>query len=196
LLGRIHHDDIRSHSVNALAKRYHVDLEQTERVKETSRHCFKQLETVWNLDAEEHLQWIEWAAALCEIGLDIAHSHYQKHGAYIIENSDLAGFSKQEQLRLATLVLAHRRKLPTEAINILPDYWHELTKKLAIILRLAVILNRSRVGITNQFQLDIQDQKISLHFEQGWLADHSLTEADLELEAEFLAKEEITLLFI
>ena len=66
-------------------------------MQETARICFQQLSSQWNLNADDHLQWLEWAATLCEVGFDIAHSQYQKHGAYIIENSDLAGFSKQEQ---------------------------------------------------------------------------------------------------
>lgn len=193
LLGRIQYDDIRSHSVAALARRYHVDTDQVERVLETTRHCFTQLATSWNLDAKEHLQWVEWAAMLCEIGLDIAHSHYQKHGAYIIEHSDLAGFSKQEQLLLATLVLAHRRKLPATAINELPAYWRTLAKKLAIILRMAVILNRSRIKIPNQFKLSIDGNQITLQFTDNWLDDHDLTKADLIQEAKFLSAENIML---
>ena len=195
LLGRIQHEDIRSHSVNALAERYHIDKDQVERVQDTARFCFKQLAESWQLDANTDLQWLEWAAALCEIGLDIAHSQYQKHGAYIIENSDVAGFSRQEQLLLATLVLSHRRKLPMDAINELPDYWRDLAKKLAIILRLAVILNRSRIKITHKFKLSIEGHHLTLHFADSWLDDHSLTEADLELEADFLVKEGITLSF-
>jgi exopolyphosphatase/guanosine-5'-triphosphate,3'-diphosphate pyrophosphatase len=186
LLGRIHHDDIRSHSVNALAQRYHVDMEQVERVRETARTCFAQLTDSWALSVDDHLQWLEWATTLCEIGLDIAHSHYQQHGAYIIENSDLAGFSRQEQLLLAILVLSHRRKLPLDSINKLPDYWQPLAIKLASILRLAMILNRSRIQIPNQFELKARDKRIELRFATGWLDKYSLTKADLEQEIQYL----------
>lgn len=195
LLGRLHHEDIRSHSVNALAERYHVDKEQVERVHDTAQYCFLQLADPWELDIDEHLQWLEWAVTLSEIGLDIAHSHYQKHGAYIIENSDLAGFSKQEQLLLATLVLAHRRKFPMEEIENLPAYWRKLAKLLSIILRLATILNRSRIKISNKFQISTKDQHITLNFAEGWLDEHDLTRADLEQEAEYLENEKITLSF-
>lgn len=195
LLGRLHHEDIRSHSVNALAERYHVDKEQVARVQDTARYCFSQMAEQWQLDANEHLQWLEWAATLCEIGLDIAHSHYQKHGAYIIENSDISGFSRQEQLLLATLVLMHRRKLPMDAIEALPSYWRALAKKLSIILRLSTILNRSRTKISHQFQIEIDDKHIKLTFTDGWLDEHDLTRADLLEEAEYLASEKITLSF-
>ena len=195
LLGRIHHEDVRSQSVNALAERYHADQEQVERVHDTARYCFLQLADSWQLDVDEHLQWLEWAVTLSEIGLDIAHSHYQKHGAYIIENSDLAGFSRQEQLLLATLVFSHRRKFLMQEIKNLPDYWHDLAIKLAIILRLATILNRSRIRISNPFQISAHEQQIKLDFAEGWLDEHDLTRADLEQEAEYLQQEDIKLSF-
>ena len=195
LLGRIQHEDIRLHSVNALAERYHCDEAQIKRMQETARFCFQQLAESWQLETDNDLQWLEWAAALCEIGLDIAHSQYQKHGAYIIKHSDLAGFSKQDQSLLATLVLSHRRKLPREALNKLPDHWRELAKKLVTILRLAVILNRSRIRITHQFQLSVKDYHIVLCFTDGWLKHHSLTKADLKLETHYLESEGIRLSF-
>ncbi|MEM7468258.1 MAG: hypothetical protein AAF387_15415, partial [Pseudomonadota bacterium] len=37
-----------------------------------------------NLDHENHLRW---AARLHEIGLDIAHSSYHRHGAYLLQNA-------------------------------------------------------------------------------------------------------------
>jgi exopolyphosphatase/guanosine-5'-triphosphate,3'-diphosphate pyrophosphatase len=161
-------------------------MEQVERVRETARICFAQLADAWALSVDDHLQWLEWAITLCEIGLDIAHSHYQQHGAYIIENSDLAGFSRQEQLLLATLVFSHRRKLPLASINNLPDYWQPLAIKLATILRLAMILNRSRIQFPNQFELQARDKRIELRFATGWLDKYRLTKADLEQEIHYL----------
>ncbi|MGD8785116.1 MAG: exopolyphosphatase [Thioalkalispiraceae bacterium] len=193
LLGRIQHEDIRTQSVNALAERYHVDMEQVERVRKTAQTCFQQLASPWHLNKDDHMQWLEWAATLCEIGLDIAHSQYQKHGAYIIENSDLAGFSKQEQTLLATLVLAHRRKFSEDAINKLPDYWQALAKKLTVILRLSMILNRSRTQISNEFELDVVDDCVTLKFPDSWLTEHSLTKADLIEEIQYLKSAEINL---
>ena len=54
---------------------------------------------------------LRWAARLHEIGLDIAHSHYHKHGAYLLQYADMPGFPREEQQLLAALVGSHRRKL-------------------------------------------------------------------------------------
>ncbi len=187
LLGRIHHEDVRTKSINALAERYHVDQEQSSRVLITARYCRQKLTKDWLLNTEEHSQWLEWAAKIYEIGLAIAHSSYQKHGAYIIEQSDIAGFSHQEQQLLSLIILSHRRKFPYEQLLKLPTYWHELAMKLCIIFRLATLLNRSRIELTEPFNLSAQGNIISIEFDDGWLHKHSLTHADLLQENEFLA---------
>ncbi len=73
-------------------------------------------------DHESIVQFLDWAAELHEIGRDIAHSQYHKHGAYIIENGDLAGFSQRDQLLLATLVRSHRKKFSPITSNTYPNH--------------------------------------------------------------------------
>ncbi|MBI1422865.1 MAG: exopolyphosphatase [Gammaproteobacteria bacterium] len=186
LLGRIHHEDIRAKSANAFAQRYHVDMEQVARVQTTARRCLEMASTGWKLDFDEYIQWLDWASILHEIGLDISHSNYQKHGAYIIENADFAGFSKQEQIFLAFLVNAHRRKFQTKQSKSLPEYWQKAAPRLAILLRLAVLLNRSRVQSPMDFELQVKGKSLDLRFPAEWLGNHPLTQADLEQEANYL----------
>jgi len=188
LLGRIHHEDVRSKSIGALATQYHSDLEQVQRVKETTLQCIQHLASDWHLEVEQHSQWLEWASMLYEIGLAVAHSNYHKHGAYIIEHSDIAGFSKQEQQLLAYIVLAHRRKFPAKQLFALPSYWHDLATKLSIIFRLASLLNRSRTTLSEEFNLSANAKSIHLRFPDKWLDTHSLTRADLKQEIKYLEK--------
>ena len=67
---------------------------------------------------------------------------------------------------------------------------------MVIILRLAVVLNRSR-NMINRPDMDIhvQDKKIELTFRDGWLAEHPLTEADLETEAGYLSVTDYKLVY-
>ena len=187
LLGRIHHEDVRFKSISALARKYHADPKQAQRVNNTARICLHQIATRWQLDVSEHAQWLEWAAMIYEIGLAIAHSQYDRHGAYIIEHSDIAGFSQQEQSLLGFIVLAHRRTFPKEAINTLPAYWHDLAIKLSVIFRLATLLNRSRTTLTDIFEIKASKNKLTISFPDNWLEQHSLTQADLKQESEYLA---------
>jgi exopolyphosphatase/guanosine-5'-triphosphate,3'-diphosphate pyrophosphatase len=186
LLGRIHHEDIRAKSATALAQRYHVDMEQVARVQATARRCLEMASSNWKLDFDEYSQWLDWASTLHEIGLDIAHSNYQKHGAYVIENADLAGFSKQEQKFLAYLVNLHRRKFQTKHGKTLSEYWQKAAPRLAILLRLAVLLNRSRIQSTTDFELNVKGKLLDISFPPDWLNNHPLTQADLEQEVNYL----------
>ena len=65
----------------------------------------------WQLDDPFAELVLSWAARLHEIGLDVSHSHYHKHGAYLLEHADMPGFPQEEQRILAAVVGAHRRKV-------------------------------------------------------------------------------------
>ena len=60
-------------------------------------------------------QLLEWAGLLHELGYTVSHIGFHKHGAYILENADMPGFSAQEQQRLALLVLGCRGGLRSGA---------------------------------------------------------------------------------
>jgi exopolyphosphatase/guanosine-5'-triphosphate,3'-diphosphate pyrophosphatase len=188
LLGRIRHEDVRSNSVNALATRYHVDAAQAQRVRDTALQCLDQTAETWGLAEEWPEQMLAWAAQLHEIGLDIAHSKYHKHGAYVVENTDLLGFSRQEQKLLAALVRGHRRKLPVTVIRTFPGKLFAAVQYLTVLLRLSVLLHRSRSpDPVADFTLQARKDGLVVEFPAGWLEAHPLTRADLEEEAVFLA---------
>jgi len=184
LLGRALRRDVRSTTVNLLMDRYHVDQQQAQRVEKTVLQLLSQVTTAWNLPPVRSHELCSWAARLHEIGLDVAHSHYHKHGAYLITHGDMPGFSRQEQRLLATLVRAHRRKFPS-------GLWKDLqsndrvVEHLAVLLRLAAMLHRSRTEI-GEVTLVPGRRSLEVRFAPGWLEQHPLTYADLVEEAELL----------
>ncbi len=196
LIGRHHSGDARDTSVDALAARYHVDETQAKRIEQTVLQCLRSVAGEWKLDPEEDGRWLRWGARLHEIGLDIAHSNYQKHGAYIIEHADLAGFSYQEQQLLALLVLAHRRKFPAKELKDVKSLWGKKAERLILLLRLAILLHRAR-GTTSlpDFRLEGRKKYLALHLPPDWLDAHPLTRADLGREAQHLAQIGVTLEF-
>lgn len=188
LLGRIYNHDMRSATVKSVAERYHTDKKHASRIKKTLQILLTQLqnEYAWATD-EACIQFLNWAADLHEAGIDIAHSQYHKHSAYIIENGDLAGFSKQDQILLATIIRGHRRKFSQSLFQDLPAPWRFFAPYLALILRLAVLLHRNR---HNQplpdFKITIAHARIQLQFPNDWLNQSPLTRADLILEADYI----------
>lgn len=197
LLGRIYNHDVRSETANALAGRYHTDQAHAARVKQTVMMILEQVcENNSLFDNENIRQFLTWAAQLHEIGRDIAHSQYHKHSAYIIENGDLAGFSHQDQVLLATIIRAHRRKFSRSRFQNLPMPWDRQAPYLALILRLAVLLHRNRhEDELPHFTVQLIKSKVTLKFPENWLNQAPLTHADLILEAAYLKPAGFTLTF-
>jgi exopolyphosphatase/guanosine-5'-triphosphate,3'-diphosphate pyrophosphatase len=185
LFGRIRHEDVRAGTIASLTARYHVDRAQAARVARTAREAFAQVAEAWDLGEEE--QALEWAARLHEIGLAIAHSKYHRHGAYLVQHSDLPGFSWQEQRLLAVLIRAHRRRFPEEVFDELPRKAARTARRLAMLLRLAVVLHRGRVEQElPAFTIQAGKRSLKLKFPRGWFTHHPLTHEDLAQEAAFL----------
>lgn len=196
LLGRIYDHDIRSQTSRMIAERYHTDQKHSEQLKESIRYMARQLEDhpCFN-DNPASLQFLEWAAELHEIGFEIAHSQYHKHSAYIIENGDLAGFSKQDQLVLSRVVRSQRKKFSLARFTDLHAPWRQHAPILAIVFRLARLLHRNRHSPRPDFNITIDDDDIVLKFPEQWLEQAPLTYADLEQERQYLKDARFNLIF-
>jgi exopolyphosphatase/guanosine-5'-triphosphate,3'-diphosphate pyrophosphatase len=188
MLGRLTDEDARERSVRTMQRRYRVDLEQAARVEATVLALYRKAARGWQLEDERSKQLLAWAARLHEVGLAIAHARYHHHGGYLIANSDLPGFVRLEQQLLATLVTLHRRKLDDPFLDELPGAWRAPMLKLVVLLRLAVLLNRSlSPAELPNIGLEPGKSSLALEFPPRWLDDNPLTAADLEQEREWLA---------
>jgi len=138
----------------------------------------------WELDAQELGPLLRRAARLHEIGMDIAHSQYHKHGSYLLQHMDMPGFSRTEQRRLGLLVRSHRRKFPDVEFDAAgADDTGEL-RRLSLLLRCAVILHRARSPHQAPpiSRLRADRSGLELIFPPGWLRAHPLTRLDLAEE--------------
>lgn len=192
LLGRESGSDQREITISHLVERYRMDDQHGRRVAELASALLAEL---WagqpgqpgqsgggHVGRDDHS--LRWAARIREIGSFIAHDNAHKHGAYILDNADLPGFSAMEQHELATFVLGQSGGLKKlRARN--PDIgqW-----QMILCLRLAVILQRRRDG---------RDTPISIRAlpggpEAGWVVSlpaawaeqHPLTDQSLHDEIE------------
>jgi len=187
LLGRFSQEDRREQMIHTLTQRYFIDTQQAERVENTIYTYLPQVAEVWGLANEESAHMLSWGARLHEIGLSISHDQYHKHGEYLLTYADLAGFSRQEQLQLAALVRTHRRKFSLDACVRCEHIPFKQMVYLCVLLRLAVLLNRSRhEEELPVFELVPQDNSLHLRFPPNWLEQHPLTYADLEQERSYL----------
>jgi exopolyphosphatase/guanosine-5'-triphosphate,3'-diphosphate pyrophosphatase len=187
LLGRYTDEDARERTVRSMQERYHVDLAQAERVENTAAQFLEKVEEAWSLTDPATELILRWAARLHEIGLDVAHSGYHRHGAYLLANADMAGFPREEQKLLAIMVGSHRRKPAIEEKDELTSPWDKRAPAMTLLLRLAVLLHRGRSTVAlPEIKLMPRPDALEVRFPPGWLEDHPLTVADLQHEIENL----------
>jgi exopolyphosphatase/guanosine-5'-triphosphate,3'-diphosphate pyrophosphatase len=187
MIGRMTRSDARERTVSSMERRYHVDAEQAARVEATALQFLALVREPWGLDDPLAELMLKWAARLHEIGLDVAHSGYHRHGAYLLDNADMPGFAREEQQLLARLVGGHRRKLTAQGLEDLIPPWDRRAMHLIVLLRLAVLLHRGRSGVAlPNIELSARGSTLELRFASRWLKEHPLTVADLSLEIEFL----------
>lgn len=176
MLGRFHNHDMRDVTVAQFMQRYHVDAHQALRVATFAATLYEKI--AGNAAHENAPRLLDWAGRLHEIGIPVAYSGYHKHSAYIISNADMPGFSREEQERLATLVLCHRRSLK-KTWELLPAEDH----MIVLALRLAVVLCRARRD-TRFPPLEIKNQgeRLRMAFDARWLESNPLTATALREE--------------
>ncbi len=195
LIGRLGVDDVRDRTVSSFQSRYRVAKAQADRVWRRLESFLDQVGSSWNLADARWRKMARWAAALHEVGLAINYPGHHKHGAYLIEHSNLAGFSRSDQELLAALVLCHRRKFRHEALTDIPGVPEKEPVRLAALLRLAVRVERMRTQEPSpSVQLSVDGRKLAVSIRTD-TNEYSLLAADLELEAERLERAKFELSF-
>ncbi len=189
LIGRLRDEDVRDSTVDAMTGRLVIDHDQAARVRTAALALFDQVRVGLGLTEGADRKRLGWAGQLHEVGLAITYSSHHKHGAYLIENSDMPGFSRDEQELIASVVRGHRRKLRHENFERLPAEQRQRALHLCALLRMAAVLNRGRSEQPiPDVRLDYRRGRLFLVLPPGWLDAHPLLDRDLEVEAERLAR--------
>ena len=180
LLGRTQHDDMRFVTVEQFMQRYAVDREQAHRIGSLAAEFLAQMPKPNHESRTDNLALLGWAANLHEIGLSISHNGYHKHSAYIAANADMPGFSKNDQARLAALLLGHTGKLGKLSNNANFTDW-----RMLFCIRLAYVLCRSR---SDELLPDVKvknpdSESFEVAIDREWAQAHPLTEFSLRKEA-------------
>ncbi|MCW5207178.1 exopolyphosphatase, partial [Desulfobulbus sp. US2] len=119
-----------------------------------------------------------------------------KHGAYLLDHADLPGFSFEEQDWMSILVRCHRKKISKNILGELPAAKRATVLRLAILLRLATLLHRSRKDETAIVEeLIAEEEGLSIRFAKGELDRHPLQLASLKQEATYLKNVDFILKF-
>jgi exopolyphosphatase/guanosine-5'-triphosphate,3'-diphosphate pyrophosphatase len=139
--------DRRKASVAALGAKLDPDPGHSQQVEKLSDQLFQDLMPFFELgDPEREL--LGYAARLHDVGLSLAEKDHHKHGAYLIQNANLAGFWPAETETIAQIVRFHRGKPPSVtrhgSFALLKPWTQHVVEKLAAIIRVADALDRTR----------------------------------------------------
>lgn len=132
----------------ALGQRYEADLKHAHRVAYLAQQMFDALRSLHQLGGE-HRRLLSAAALLHDIGYLVSHTGHHKHSAYLIQHSELTGFTASEIAIIANVARYHRSSLPKlkhPYYAALSEEDREIVRKLAALLRITDALDRDHQG--------------------------------------------------
>ncbi len=177
--------DRREEAIREMLKRYHVDEQRAIRVANYALALYKQM----NPEADKFLKLLYWSALLHEIGIFISPTNYHKHGAYLIENADMAGFTSREQRQMSRFVLGQKGNLrKLNGVMTVPD-----AVKAVLALRLAVMFQHAKVNFKPE-KIKIRFRnRIEITLPKEWLTLYPTLLYWLERECDWWEEVGITL---
>ena len=177
--------DLRNASINNLITRFGVNKVHATNVAKVALIFLNGLlsdANENNFDIRRLKQKLSWAALCHEVGSAISHSETQKHGAYIVDNTELMGFAQSELHRLSLLVLGHCGKLK----KLEADFNDESFIYQLISLRLAVIFCHSRhLPVLKNVRFECAGNTFLLSLPSAW--QQAFPQTSYLLEEEVLA---------
>ncbi len=97
--------------VESMARRYAVPLKHARKVAALAHSLFEGFQPLHRLPPENG-KLLEAAAYMLDVGHFISATGHHKHSAYIVQNSDLPGFTDHERMLIAMLCRFHRKSMP------------------------------------------------------------------------------------
>lgn len=166
-----YHSSVRTRSVYKIAKKYHVNLNASDRMAEFALRLFDSTQGKlhqWESEERELL----WAAAILHnCGLYISHNAHHKHSYYLIRHSELFGYTETELEIIANLARYHRKSAPKKKHdnfrNLTSKKYRRVVSQLSALLRLAIALDRRQLGAIREVtcEFDDKNQILYLHLE-------------------------------
>jgi exopolyphosphatase/guanosine-5'-triphosphate,3'-diphosphate pyrophosphatase len=172
--------DQRDATVAELQRRFGADLEQAGQVRAIAlaRHAAIG-------GASEARRELGWACDLHEIGNQVSHHDYHRHGAYMVTHADAPGFSQSQQRRMGELVLGQRGGLRKVEASLAGGVF----AVQLLCLRLAVIECHARNLVERDaVRLQRIDGGVRVEWRAGWDDEHPRTVHLLRQEAELWGK--------
>jgi len=168
-----------------LGRKFHFDEAHARHVAGLCVTLFDALAKEHGLN-RRHRMMLETAAILHDIGAFIKSSGHNKHGHYIVSNSEIFGLPRDELDIIANVIRYHRGNRPTNAdIEYISLQREEriIVLKMAAILRIADALDRGHSQQLTNISVERREETVALH--AHGIYDISQELAALEEKADF-----------
>ena len=170
--------------VHAVGRRFGYEEAHSHQVAKLAEMIFDSLASAEKLT--RHQRTLMSAAALLhDVGYHIAHESHHKHTLYLIENSELTGFSEAERAVIANIARYHRGSPPKERH---PEYAslngpdRETVCRLASIVRVADALDRSHDGRVTDLRCSRDGDLFQIQIKSALDCENELREAERRRE--------------
>ena len=158
-----------------------IDEQHAVRVSEFALSIFDGLFSLHRLD-DSHRRVLKVAAILHDIGISINYHDHPRHGAYLIENATLFGFSHREQLQTSAVVGLHGGyNVKFRRMRIYADFfrgsdWYCIYR-LGFFLALAESLDVDQLGDIEKLRIQVYQDRITITCRTNELTAYGVREA-------------------
>lgn len=155
--------------VLAVCRRYNIDPKRVEPVRADAVRLFDQLARVHSLDPQ-YREWLSAAAMMNEVGKFMNHQGHHRHTQYIIENSEIFGFSPGERIGISAIAryLGKSRPDPMDrAMRSIPLEQQASVVRATVLLRLAIALNQNRATDAVHAEVRVYPKRVLLELHPG-----------------------------
>ncbi len=188
LMGRLTHEDVRERSVNAMVSRYNADESNAKVVASRVELLAESVASTWGL-TDQDIELLKWAGCCHEIGVTISQKHYNRHSAYLLQNSDLPGFAQGEQEIMAVLVRGQCGKIRSELFAEISESRQPRLSRMVALMRLAVIFKYVEVlEELPEWSVTATEDTLTLSLPKHWRKAHPLTTWELNQAKSNIAK--------
>lgn len=156
--------DVRLRNVLGLLERCTPDTRHPEQVARLALGLFDGTAPLHRMGPEER-ELLHYAALLHDIGYLVSYERHHRHSYYLIANTELDGFSRDEILVMANVARYHRRSPPRarhEEFASLSGRDRRTVSVLSALLRVAEGLDRGHYSIVRSLRVRLDGSGILL----------------------------------
>ena len=159
----------RLQGVLEVCERYAVDPKRVEPVRAHAVKLFDALERVHRLPPQFR-EWLSAAAMMNDVGKFMNHQGHHRHTQYIIENSEISGYSPTERIAISAIARYLGKSRPDamdRPLRSIPVEQQGNVVRAIVLLRLAVAMNGNGANDAIRFDVQVYPKRVLLALHPG-----------------------------